>query len=78
MQKARDSERDRYEDMREFVRIVSEAGCQRFTVHACKVWLQGLSPKANRTVSPLNYKEIHRLKRKFPHLIVEINGSFTY
>lgn len=43
---------DRYEDMAEFVRIVSEAGCQRFTVHARKAWLKGLSPKENRTVPP--------------------------
>ncbi|MEA5471590.1 tRNA dihydrouridine(20/20a) synthase DusA [Spirulina sp. 06S082] len=71
-------DRDRYEDMREFVRIVSETGCQRFTVHARKAWLQGLSPKENRTVPPLRYADVHRLKQEFPHLIIEINGGFTH
>lgn len=67
---------DRYEDMSEFVRIVSEAGCQRFTVHARKAWLQGLSPKENRTVPPLRYEDVYRLKQEFPHLFIEINGGF--
>jgi tRNA-dihydrouridine synthase A len=70
-------DRDRYEDMRHFVRIVSEAGCQRFTVHARKAWLQGLSPKENRDIPPLRYGDVHRLKQEFPHLFVEINGGFT-
>lgn len=70
-------ERDRYEDMAEFVAIVSAAGCQRFTVHARKAWLQGLSPKENRTVPPLRYADVHRLKQDFPHLQIEINGGFS-
>lgn len=68
---------DRYEDMANFVRIVSEAGCQHFTVHARKAWLQGLSPKENRDIPPLRYSDVHRLKQEFPHLFVEINGGFT-
>jgi tRNA-dihydrouridine synthase A len=70
-------DRDRYEDMVEFVRIVSEAGCRRFTVHARKAWLQGLSPKENRNIPPLRYGDVHRLKQEFPHLWIEINGGFT-
>ena len=69
-------ELDRYEDMANFVRVVSEAGPARFTVHARKAWLQGLSPKENRTVPPLRYEEVHRLKREFPYLSIEINGGF--
>ena len=69
-------DRDSYEDMADFVRIVSEAGCQQFTVHARKAWLQGLSPKENRTIPPLLYQEVHRLKQEFPHLLIEINGGF--
>ncbi len=69
--------RDRYEDMARFVEIVSEAGCQQFTVHARKAWLQGLSPKENRTVPPLRYADVHRLKQEFPQLVIEINGGFT-
>ncbi|MGL5081863.1 MAG: tRNA dihydrouridine(20/20a) synthase DusA [Microcoleaceae cyanobacterium] len=70
-------DRDHYEDMAHFVQIVAETGCRRFTVHARKAWLQGLSPKENRTVPPLRYADVHRLKQEFPELIVEINGGFT-
>ena len=70
-------DRDRYEDMAHFVRIVSEAGCQRFTVHARKAWLQGLSPKENRNIPPLRYQDVYRLKQEFPHLFIEINGGIT-
>jgi tRNA-dihydrouridine synthase A len=68
---------DSYEDMYNFVRILSEAGCQRFSVHARKAWLQGLSPKDNREVPPLRYLDVHRLKKEFPYLFIEINGGFT-
>jgi tRNA-dihydrouridine synthase A len=70
-------DRDRYEDLADFVRIVAEAGCRRFTVHARKAWLQGLSPKENRTIPPLRYSEVYRLKQEFPHLFIEINGGIT-
>lgn len=70
-------ELDRYEDMENFVRVVSEAGCRRFTVHARKAWLQGLSPKENRNVPPLRYDDVYRLKRAFPELVIEINGGIA-
>lgn len=68
---------DRYADMANFVDTVAQTGCRHFTVHARKAWLQGLSPKDNRTVPPLRYGEVHRLKQDFPHLWIEINGGFT-
>ena len=68
-------ELDRYEDMANFVEVVSQSGCVRFSVHARKAWLKGLSPKQNRNVPPLRYAEVHRLKREFPHLDIEINGG---
>ncbi|PZU98761.1 MAG: tRNA dihydrouridine(20/20a) synthase DusA [Pseudanabaena sp.] len=68
---------DSYADMRNFVKTVAEAGCQRFSVHARKAWLQGLSPKDNREIPPLRYGDVHQLKREFPHLLIEINGGFT-
>ncbi len=68
---------DRYKDMVNFVRIVADAGCDNFTVHARKAWLQGLSPKENRNVPPLRYEDVYRLKQDFPHLFVEINGGIT-
>lgn len=67
---------DRYEDLANFVQIVAAAGCNHFTVHARKAWLQGLSPKENREVPPLRYEEVHRLKQDFPQLTIEINGGF--
>ncbi len=67
---------DTYEDMVNFVKVVSGAGCDRFTVHARKAWLEGLSPKENRDVPPLRYDDVHRLKQDFPHLFIEINGGF--
>lgn len=68
-------ELDSYEHMLHFVDVVSEVGCTRFTVHARKAWLQGLSPKENRNIPPLRYDEVYRLKRERPHLFVEINGG---
>ena len=65
---------DRYEDMARFVEIVSAEGADRFTVHARKAWLKGLSPKQNRNVPPIRYEDVYRLKRDFPHLDIELNG----
>lgn len=68
---------DRYEDMANFVATVAQTGCRHFTVHARKAWLQGLSPKDNRTIPPLRYGDVQRLKQEYPHLWIEINGGFT-
>lgn len=70
-------ERDRYEDMLGFVDAVAAAGCDRFTVHARKAWLRGLNPKENRTVPPIRYEEVYRLKAERPELAIEINGGVT-
>ena len=66
---------DRYEDMANFVRVVSGADVKHFSVHARKAWLKGLSPKENRTIPPLRYSDVYRLKEEFPHLHIEINGG---
>lgn len=66
---------DRYEDLLRFVDVVSESGADRFTVHARKAHLQGLSPAENRTVPPLRYPDVHRLKRERPELTIELNGG---
>ncbi len=68
-------DQDSYEHMRGFVDTVAAAGCDRFTVHARKAVLGGLSPKENRTVPPLRYPEVYRLKAELPHLAIEINGG---
>ncbi|MDH3342115.1 MAG: tRNA dihydrouridine(20/20a) synthase DusA [Gammaproteobacteria bacterium] len=59
----------------EFVGIVAAAGCEHFIVHARKAWLQGLSPKENRDVPPLNYDVVYRLKQARPELRITINGG---
>jgi tRNA-dihydrouridine synthase A len=46
-----------------------------FIVHARKAWLQGLSPKQNREIPPLNYPWVYRLKQDFPQLTIVINGG---
>jgi tRNA-dihydrouridine synthase A len=68
-------DRDAYEDLARFVATVAEAGCDRFIVHARKAWLSGLSPKENRSVPPLRYGEVYRLRREMPRLAIELNGG---
>lgn len=70
-------ELDRYEDMANFVATVAKSGCTQFAVHARKAWLNGLSPKENRTIPPLRYDDVYRLKAEFPELTIEINGGIT-
>lgn len=53
------------------------AGVSSFVVHARKAWLQGLSPKENRDVPPLDYDLVYRLKRERPDLTIMINGGIT-
>ena len=57
------------------VDAVTSAGCESVTVHARKAWLQGLSPKENRDVPPLDYDRVYRLKATRPDLEVVINGG---
>jgi len=52
-------------------------GIDTFIVHARKAWLQGLSPKENRDVPPLDYDLVRRLKRERPHLSISINGGIA-
>ncbi|MBB3873777.1 tRNA dihydrouridine(20/20a) synthase DusA [Brevundimonas mediterranea] len=52
-------------------------GIEVFIVHARKAWLQGLSPKENRDVPPLDYDLVRRLKRERPHLNISINGGIA-
>ena len=69
-------QRDSYEELGHFVDSVSQAGCTTFIVHARKAWLQGLSPKENREIPPLQYGVVHALKRDFPQYEFVINGGF--
>ncbi|MEY4873257.1 MAG: hypothetical protein RLZZ563_2587 [Pseudomonadota bacterium] len=61
----------------DFIEQVSKAGVTHFVIHARKAWLQGLSPKENREIPPLDYDLVLRMKAAFPHLTICINGGFT-
>ena len=70
-------DRDSYEALAGFVRLLADAGIERLIVHARKAWLRGLSPRQNREIPPLRYDRVYRLKRDFPELSVHINGGIT-
>lgn len=61
----------------ELVDLCAAAGVRTFVVHARKAWLDGLSPKENRDVPPLDYPLVHRLKRARPLLTIVLNGGLT-
>lgn len=63
------------ETLPEFLETVSKAGCDNFIIHARKAWLQGLSPKENRDVPPLDYDLVKEMKVRFPNLKIELNGG---
>ena len=58
-----------------FLEKVREAGVGRVAIHARKAWLQGLSPKENREVPPLDYGLVHAMKAAFPEMHISVNGG---
>ncbi len=64
-----------YEYLRAFISQLVTAGVDQVTIHARKGWLHGLSPKENRTIPPLQYDVVYRLKKDFPNLPMAINGG---
>ncbi|MDH3620399.1 MAG: tRNA dihydrouridine(20/20a) synthase DusA [Gammaproteobacteria bacterium] len=70
-------DKDDYDFLQAFVEELVTAGCRKFVVHARIAILEGLSPKENRSVPPLNYARVFRLKRDFPELEIVINGGLT-
>ena len=58
-----------------FVDTVAQAGCRVFFIHARKAWLQGVNPKQNRTLPPLDYELVYALKRERPQLTIILNGG---
>ena len=68
---------DSFDKLNSFVKEVANAGADRFTVHARKAILKGLNPKQNRTIPPLKYGVVKKLKQCNPELLIEINGGFT-
>jgi tRNA-dihydrouridine synthase A len=69
---------DELEDYRyvaRFVEKLADVGIEVFIIHARKAYLRGLSPAENRTVPPLRYEWVYRLKQDFPHLTIVLNGG---
>lgn len=70
-------DQDSEADLTIFVQHMVDAGLKSIIIHARKAWLNGLSPKQNRDVPPLDYDRVYRIKQKFPTLEVIINGGIT-
>ncbi len=68
-------DRDDYEFLRHFVDTVVAAGCRKLIVHARVAILEGLSPRENRSVPPLRYERVFRLKHDYPEVDVILNGG---
>jgi len=70
-------DRDDYEFLHAFIGAASAAGCSTFIVHARVAVLAGLSPKENRSIPPLKYDHVYRLKQDYPALTIIVNGGIT-
>ena len=68
-------DKDSYKFLRSFIEPLIEVGCRKFVVHARIAILDGLSPKDNRTVPPLDYERVYQLKRDYPELEIILNGG---
>ena len=60
-----------------FLETIAGAGVRHVIIHARKAWLQGLSPKENREIPPLDHALVLRMKQRFPELTICINGGIT-
>ena len=63
-------------DIIKFIRITSEAGCTTYYIHARNAILNGISTRKNRSIPPLRYNDVLKLKKLFPDLKIYINGGF--
>ena len=61
----------------QFIETIAGAGVRQGIIHARKAWLQGLSPKENREIPPLDHDLVLRMKQRFPDLTICINGGIT-
>lgn len=68
---------DSWDFFRDFIETLAQGGCKIFIIHARKAWLNGLSPKENRTIPPLKYDWVHRIKAEFPELEFSTNGGIV-
>jgi tRNA-dihydrouridine synthase A len=68
---------DDYPFLEDFIKHVSNPGCDTFIIHARKAWLKGLSPKENREIPPLRYDIAAEIKKNYPNLTIILNGGLT-
>ena len=68
-------DQDPEQSLRALIDPCVQAGVEVFVVHARKAWLDGLSPKENRDVPPLDYELVYRVKRERPDLTILVNGG---
>ncbi len=68
-------DQDAEESLDRFIDAVAQGGCRTFILHARKAWLEGLSPKENRDVPPIDYDRVYRIKARRPDLTVIVNGG---
>src|SRR5437016_12670996 len=70
-------EQDPEESLDTLTRLVVAASVDALIVHARKAWLDGLSPRENRDIPPLDYDRVYRLKRAYPALEISLNGGIA-
>lgn len=68
-------DKDSFEELVHFVGTLHESGCENFVIHARKAILKGLSPKENRTIPPLKYDVVYKIKELFPQCQISLNGG---
>ncbi len=68
-------DQDAEESLDAFIDQVARGGCRIFILHARKAWLEGLSPKENRDIPPIDYDRVYRLKQRRPDLTIIVNGG---
>ncbi|WED44650.1 tRNA dihydrouridine(20/20a) synthase DusA [Legionella cardiaca] len=68
---------DSYDFFASFAHKLVKAGCDKLIVHARKAWLHGLNPKQNRTIPPVNYDFVYKIKKELPQLPIVINGNIN-
>lgn len=65
-----------YDSLRRFIEgILENCACTIFIIHARASVLKGLNPKENRSVPPLQYDVVYRIKKEFPHIKIVVNGG---
>lgn len=68
---------DSFGNLQYFIQQVADSGVNTIVIHARKALLKGLSPKQNRSIPPLNYDYVYKIKSLFPELTIVINGGIN-